>query len=171
MWAATYGETAPGNTLERSCVRDVIETGPDWNTQETRSNGSCINPPQSRFSHGRGKDRSDWITLVEKSSRARFAKSLPPAGRPSRAPRESPFTSLSAETPPHPRRPRRDKIASWLSSQGRAQTTRELVSETAKPRASGIVKNSGGLVDATRRTIGRPSPLYIKVILDHRRCP
>ena len=45
-----------------------------------------------------------------------------------------PFTSHSAETPPHSRRLRRGEISSQLSSQAHARESRTLVSETAKTR-------------------------------------
>ena len=42
-----------------------------------------------RHACGRGEDGFDWITSVDSSSKARSIESLPPAGRPSRAPRAS----------------------------------------------------------------------------------
>ncbi len=44
-----------------------------------------------------------------------------------------PFTSHSAETPPHPRRPMRYEIASWISSQARARTDSAMLNCKIRP--------------------------------------
>ena len=96
----------PVDTLERSCGPDVnvIETGPDLEHTQGVPNDSCANPPQLRLSRGRGEGRVCRISLACRSAVTR-SQSIP-------------FTSRSAETPPHLERSRRDEISSSLSSQG-----------------------------------------------------
>jgi hypothetical protein len=141
----------PVDTVERSCGRDVIETKPDWSTHKAWPNGSCTNPQQSRLSRGRGEDGLDWTMSVDRSSQARSAESLPPAGRPSRAPRAShsphtrrrrlPIRDAQGEVKSlhsSPRKPTHGRVGHWF----RRPPQREMQGQAMTPEARGVVSLS-----------------------------
>ena len=74
--------------------------------------------------------------------------------------RSIPFTSRSAETPPHPRPPMRDEIFIWISTQEPARTRHKLASDTANPRGARSSNASTSFLHACENTY-RTSASYL----------
>ena len=64
--------------LDRLLATDIVSAAVRCRQHTTRRT--------RQLPRARGEDGSDWITSVDRSSRARSAESLPPGGRRSRAP-------------------------------------------------------------------------------------